>query len=96
MKKLLYFCADRLIPFVSWTPLYGHKAMQERASLECSVVQECARQKGFPMITVRWAQWSQKMCGCQMVFGMPNGGMFVDQCQILAILLDWDVGTLLD
>lgn len=87
-KKLLYYCADKGIQFVSWNPLYSNKRLSG-PSLECRVVKECARQKRYSIITVRWSDWSEKMCGCQMLFNLPKGSSYVDSCLKLATLMGW-------
>lgn len=87
-KSLLYHCADNHIPFVSWNPLYSNKRLNG-PSLECSMVNEYALQKGYSIITVRWSDWGEKMCGCQMLFNLPNGESYAESCLNLATLMGW-------
>lgn len=89
-KYLVYHCIHNDIPFVSWNPLYGKSEMQE-PSFECSLIRELGRVQHIGIVEVRWNDWSERMCGCQMLFNVEDPGTYVDLVQRLADVMGWDV-----
>ncbi|MBT4606290.1 MAG: hypothetical protein HOI31_05270 [Gammaproteobacteria bacterium] len=89
-KNLLFHCYREHIPYVSWNPLYADQSLAG-PSLECRIVNETARIHGLGLITVRWSDWSEKMCGCQMLFNVVGGSLYVEQCNKLALMMGWKI-----
>ena len=75
--------------FISWNPLHGN-APQQTMSRNCLSVYELAKREKIPSITARWTNgWSGQMCGCQMLFSIPNGHKVVNACKALIKLMGW-------
>ncbi|MBT4608315.1 MAG: hypothetical protein HOL17_06095 [Gammaproteobacteria bacterium] len=94
-KDLIFYCINQEIPFVSWNPLYGRPTdtdeIPSQQSFECGIVEELARIQKLGYLSIRWSDWSEKMCGCQMLFNIVGGSLYVEQCNKLALMMGWKI-----
>ena len=87
-KDLIFYCINNEISFVSWNPLYGNAA-GDGPSKECHIICEVPRVQNVAMTTVRWSDWSSKMCGCQMIFGCFAGSHYAEITKSLGQFMGW-------
>ena len=86
---LIRHCLSRGKPFISWNPLHGNVPKQTM-SRNCLSVHELARKERIPSVTARWTKgWSGQMCGCQMLFSIPQGNKVTESCMALVDLMGW-------
>lgn len=87
--NLIRHCVETGKPFVSWNPLHGN-VPQQTMSTNCRSVADFAVNQDIPIVTVRWTKgWSGQMCGCQMLFSIPNGSQVTEACDSLIQLMEW-------
>ena len=87
--KLVRHCVSKGKPFISWNPLHGN-VPQQTMSRNCLAVANFSKEQRIPSITVRWTkEWSDQMCGCQMLFFVPYGDKVAVSCDALIHLMGW-------
>ncbi len=88
--KVIRHCISKRKPFVSWNPLCG-TGPRQTISHNCLSVTELAEKERISSVTVRWTKdWTGKMCGCQMLFFVPQGNKVAAACDALIDLMDWN------
>jgi len=88
-KHIAYHCLNNKIDFVSWNPLYGDPDTG-KPTFECGIVRELARVQKLGFIEVRWAGWSEKMCGCQMLFNTHAAVDIATGVKRFAQMMGWE------
>lgn len=87
--KLLRHCISNGKHFISWNPLHGN-VPQKTMSRNCQSIVELAEKEQIPSVTTRWTSgWCGQMCGCQILFFIPQGNRVADACDALISLMGW-------
>ena len=87
--RLVRHCVDEGKNFISWNPLHGN-INRKTMSANCRRVAEFAERNKIPHITVRWKSgWTGQICGCQMLFSIPQGKEVSNACKKLIELMRW-------
>jgi 23S rRNA A2030 N6-methylase RlmJ len=86
---LIEYCISQDISFLSWNPLVGNDT-GDGMSPECQNVVEAAYRHSIPMFTVRWTdEWTEAMCGCQLMIQGKGAEDVVQQCLQLVVMMGW-------
>ena len=89
--EIIRYLTDRHAPLVSWNALRGNSAGDGPIEA-CQAIQSLANKWGLQLLTIKWKpEYSQAMCGCQMLISSPLAVNIPPKVLSLCHLMDWEL-----